>query len=108
MTANRAIRAIRAEMRFIGLVLVYLVVAGVFGWWPFEDSAVKTITGQCTYDAGYRDAWEGMLPACENADYLDGYDHGSWEADCHHAKCVERDRDLFEGYRCRGWNDMTC
>ncbi len=51
--------------RFIGLVLVYLAAAGMFGWWPFEDGAIKTVSRQCTYDAGYQDGWEGAAPVCD-------------------------------------------
>lgn len=94
--------------RVIGLVLVYLVAAGVLGWWPFEDGAVKTVSGQCTYDAGYRDAWDGAVPACEDADYLAGYDQGAWEADCDYAKCTKSDRDMFENYDCGDWRDHVC
>ncbi|MDZ7736868.1 MAG: hypothetical protein U5P41_12790 [Gammaproteobacteria bacterium] len=74
------------------LVIFYLVLAALIGWWPFNDSVIKTMSGQCNYDAGYRDGWDGALYACESDDYMAGYDDGNFESDCHWAKCIKRSR----------------
>lgn len=94
--------------KLISLVILYLLLAAIAGWWPFGDSALQTLSGRCTYDAGYEDGWTGELPACESTEYLAGYEGGVWESDCHFAKCVKRDRNLFKKYRCGSWRDHTC
>lgn len=94
--------------QIIGWAIVYLLIAALAGWWPFKDSAVKTMTGQCTYEAGYQDGWDGASLACKNTEYLTGYDLGDWEADCHFAKCIRRDRQLFDHYLCGRWDEHHC
>lgn len=94
--------------QLISLAVVWLLIAALIGWWPFDDSVLQTMSGECTYEAGYQDGWDGAKVAFENTDYVAGYDGGTWEGDCHYAKCVKRDRDLFEGYRCGNWRDHTC
>lgn len=91
-----------------GWTVAYLIIAALIGWWPFEDSLIRTVTGQCSYDSGYEDGWDGATPACEADDYIAGYDEGAFEADCHWAKCTKRDFETFERYGCPSWEDQVC
>lgn len=94
--------------RLSGWVATYLIIALLFGWWPFEDSAIKTFTGQCSYDAGYQDGWDGSLPNCEASDYIAGYDDGAFDSDCDWAKCTKRDFKTFKRYGCGSWERQAC
>lgn len=89
-------------------IAAYFLLAAVAGWWPFDDSAVRTLSGQCSYEVGYEDGWVGKALACESTDYLAGYDEGEFDSDCHWAKCVKEDRDLFRSYHCGAWSQQQC
>jgi hypothetical protein len=55
-------------MRLIGLLIVYVVLAWLLGFWPFEKGFFTGPTSECSYDAGYDDGYDGAAPKqpCEH------------------------------------------
>jgi hypothetical protein len=92
----------------IGPAIIYLIVAGLFGFWPFTDSLLKQASGECTYDSGYDDGWDGALRACEAEEYRSGYRQGAFDSDCHWLKCERRNRDEYNRRQCGAWDRFEC
>ncbi len=48
-------------MQVIGWIAIYIVVAWLFGFWPFEEGLFTGPTSECSYDAGYDDGYDGAM-----------------------------------------------
>lgn len=95
-------------MNFIGWVVVYVLFAWLFGFWPFEEGMISGPSSGCTYDAGYEEGYDGANPKCSNEAYREGYAEGDFDADCHWYRCVRPDHDKFKQLECGSWSRMTC
>jgi len=92
----------------LGWAVIYLIVAALVGWWPFSDPIFKTISGECNYDNGYEDGYDGALAACSSNDYQVGYEDGVFEGECAWLKCEKKDYVGFTSYGCGSWDQRQC
>ncbi len=95
-------------MQFISWVVIYMFVAWLFGFWPFEEGMITGFSSECTYDAGYDDGYDGDSQKCSTAAYIEGYSDGDFEAECHWLKCVKPNHDKFKELGCGSWSSMRC
>ncbi len=95
-------------MQVLGWIVVYAVVAWLFGIWPFEEGFFTGPTSQCSYDAGYDDGYDGAAPKCKIQVYLEGYDDGDFDSDCEWLRCEKPDHDEFKRLGCGSWSEMKC
>ena len=95
-------------MRLIGLLIVYVVLAWLLGFWPFEEGFFTGPTSACSYDAGYDDGYDGAAPKCSIEAYLEGYDDGDFDSECHWLRCERPDYDKFKKMGCGSWTQMEC
>ena len=95
-------------MRFLGWVVIYAVVAWLFGFWPFEEAMIPGRLTGCTYDAGYNDGYDGAKQKCSTRAYVDGYEAGDFDAECHWLRCVSPDHGTFKRLGCGSWSAMKC
>jgi hypothetical protein len=92
-------------MRFI---IIYLVAAWLFGFWPFEEGLITGPSSGCSYDEGYDDGYDGASQKCNTNAYREGFEDGDFEADCHWHRCVKSNHDKFKRLGCGSWSKMRC
>ncbi len=95
-------------MHFIGWAVIYVVVAWLFGFWPFEEGLITGPSSGCTYDAGYDDGYDGASSKCSTEAYVEGYDDGDFDSECHWLRCAKPDHDKFKRLGCGSWSRMSC
>ncbi len=95
-------------MHFIGWAVIYVVVAWLFGFWPFEEGLITGPSSGCTYDAGYDDGYGGASPKCSTEAYVEGYDDGDFDSECHWLRCERPNHDGFKRFGCGSWSEMRC
>ena len=89
-------------------VVIYLVTAWLFGFWPFDEGLITGPSSGCTYDAGYEAGYDGETQKCKTEAYLEGYEDGEFEADCHWQRCVKPNQDKFKKLGCGSWSKGRC
>ena len=91
----------------IRIILGYILVAVLFGFWPFDSSIVRSTDWSplaATYDEGYEDGYNGTEPRAKSTQYLTGYDDGDFDAHCEWVKYKKKDRERFYSDRCGDWD----
>ncbi|MEX0450517.1 hypothetical protein V6X62_01635 [Spiribacter sp. 218] len=91
----------------IRLALLYVVIAALVGFWPFETSVLRSADWSpisASYDEGYEDGYEGVSPAAKSTEYLSGYDDGDFDAHCEWLKYSQQDRNQFHKDGCGDWD----
>ena len=95
-------------MQVIGLSTIYAMVAWLFGFWPFEEGMFTGPTSECSYDAGYDDGYEGANQKCSIDAYLEGYEEGDFDSECHWLRCERPNQDDFKRLGCGSWGKIQC
>ncbi len=95
-------------MRVIGWNVIYIVVAWVFGFWPFEEGLFTGPTSECSYDAGYDDGYDETNRKCSTEVYLAGYEDGDFDSECYWLRCEKPDHTRFERLGCGSWSELKC
>ncbi len=95
-------------MQFIGLIAIYAMVAWLFGFWPFEEGLFTGPTSECSYDAGYDAGYDGANQKCSTDAYLEGYEEGDFDSECHWLRCERPDHDDFKRLGCGSWDKIKC
>jgi len=95
-------------MRVIGWIVIYIVVAWVFGFWPFEEGLFTGPTSECSYDAGYDDGYDGANRKCSTEVYLAGYEDGDFDSECYWLRCEKPDNTRFKRLGCGSWSELKC
>ncbi len=95
-------------MQVIGWVAIYIVVAWLFGFWPFEEGLFTGPTSECSYDAGYDDGYDGANRKCSTKVYLAGYEDGDFDSDCYWLRCEKPDHTRFKSLGCGSWSKLKC
>ena len=95
-------------MGFVGWVAIYFLAAWLFGFWPFEEGVFTGPTSECSYDSGYDDGYDGALPKCKLNAYLEGYEEGNFDSECHWLRCEKPNYEDFNRLGCGSWTAKTC
>ena len=95
-------------MRFIGWIAIYVVIAWLLGFWPFEEGLFTGPTSECSYDAGYEDGYDGAIRKCSTEAYVEGYEGGDFDSECHWLRCEKPDHDKFNRLGCGSWSATKC
>jgi hypothetical protein len=61
-----------------------------------------------TYNAGYEAGYDGEIQKGKTGAYLEGYEDGEFEADCHWLRCVKPNQDKFKKLGCGSWSKGRC